>query len=122
MTCLAGASWVQANILSRNQALSLRVYVAWWPCPHATLGAINAPIFPDSRVTYLWDQNAVSSQWFSQHVTGQPGPTWDYYLLFGPRARWGLVPGPVVSQGGPVIGDGGRLLAAIRPPLARGRA
>jgi hypothetical protein len=85
--------------------------------PPGDTGAINPSVFPDSRVTYLWDQNTVSSQWFSQHVTGQPGPTWDYYLLFGPRARWGAVPGPVVSQGGPVIGDSGNLLAAIQPLL-----
>ena len=117
MTCLAGASWVQNNILSRNADPALRVFVVWVPFLQGTRGAINPSIFPDSRVTYLWDQNEVSSQWFSRHVTGQPGPTWDYYLLFGPRARWGAVPGPVVSQGGPVIGDTGSLLAAIHPLL-----
>ena len=117
MTCLAGASWVQNNILSRSPDPALRVFVVWVPFLGGTRGAISPSIFPDSRVTYLWDQNAVSSQWFSQHVTRQPGPTWDYYLLFGPRARWGSVPGPVVSQGGPVIADGGSLLAAIRPLL-----
>ena len=42
---------------------------------------------------------------------------WDYYLLFSARARWDAVPGPVVSQGGPVIGSTGQLLAAIRPLL-----
>jgi hypothetical protein len=119
MTCLAGASWVQNNILSRNPDPALRVFVVWVPFLGGTRGAINPSIFPDSRVTYLWDQNAVSSQWFSQHVTRQPGPTWDYYLLFGPRARWGSVPGPVVSQGGTVIGDSGSLLAAIQPLLHR---
>jgi hypothetical protein len=79
-----------------------------------TRGAINPSVFPDSRVTSLWDQNAVSSQWFSRHVTGQPGPTWDYYLLFAAAARWTSVPGPVVSQGGTVIGQSGQLQAAIR--------
>jgi hypothetical protein len=50
-------------------------------------------------------------------MTGQPGPTWDYYLLFSSRARWGAVPGPIVSQGGPVIAQSGQLLTAIRPLL-----
>jgi hypothetical protein len=50
-------------------------------------------------------------------VTGQPGPTWDYYMLFPARARWGAVPGPLVSQGGPVIAQSGQLLTAIRPLL-----
>ena len=108
---------MQNNILSRNPDPALRVFVVWVPFLQGTRGAINSSVFPDSRVTYLWDQNAVSSQWFSRHVTNQLGPTWDYYLLFPPRARWGAVPGPVVSQGGPVIGDTGSLLAAIRPLL-----
>jgi len=108
---------VQSNILSRLADPSLRVLVVWVPFLGGSRNAINPAIFPDSRVTSLWDPGAVSSQWFSKHVTQQPGPTWDYYLLFPPRARWGAVPGPVVSQGGPVIGQTGQLLAAIRPLL-----
>jgi hypothetical protein len=96
---------------------ALRALVVWVPFLGGSRNAINPSVFPDSRVTSLWDQHAVSSQWFSQHVTKQPGPTWDYYLLFGPRARWGAVPGPVVSQGGPVIAQSGQLMAAIRPLL-----
>lgn len=96
---------------------ALRVLVVWVPFLGGSRGAVSPSVFPDSRVTSLWDQNAVSSQWFSQHVTGQPGPTWDYYLLFPARARWGAVPGPVVSQGGTVIGQSDQLLAAIRPLL-----
>lgn len=96
---------------------ALRVLVVWVPFLGGSRDAINPSVFPDSRVTSLWDQHAVSSWWFSQHVTKQPGPTWDYYLLFGPRARWGAVPGPVVSQGGTVIGQSGQLRASIRPLL-----
>jgi hypothetical protein len=117
MTCLAGASWVQSNILSRTADPALRVLVVWVPFLSGTRSAINSSVFPDNRVTSLWDQNAVSSQWFSQHVTHQPGPTWDYYLLFAPRARWAAVPGPVVSQGGTVIGQSTQLLTAIQPLL-----
>jgi hypothetical protein len=117
MTCLAGASWVQGNILSRMADPALRVLVVWVPFLGGTRGAINSSVFPDNRVTSLWDQHALSSAWFSAHVTGQPGPTWDYYLLFSSRARWGAVPGPIVSQGGPVIAQSGRLLTTIRPLL-----
>lgn len=78
---------------------------------------IDPSVFPDARVTSLWDGRAVSSQWFSQNVTHQPAPTWDYYLLFSSRARWGAVPGPVVSQGGPVVSQTGALLGAIQPLL-----
>jgi hypothetical protein len=96
---------------------ALRVLVVWVPFLGGSRGAISPPVFPDRRVTRLRDQDAVSSQWFSRHVTGQPGPAGDCYLLFPARARWGAVPGPVVSQGGTVIGQSDQLLAAIRPLL-----
>jgi hypothetical protein len=105
---------VQSNILSTMTDPALRVLVVWVPFMAGTRDAINPSVFPDSRVTSLWDQNAVSSQWFSRHVTSQYGPTWDYYMLFAAGARWTSVPGPVVSQGGTVIGQSGQLLAAIR--------
>jgi hypothetical protein len=108
---------VQSNILSRIADPALRVLVIWVPFLGGSRGAINPSIFPDSRVTNLCDQDAVSSQWFSQHVTNQQGPTWDYYLLFSPEARWEAIPAPIVSQGGSVIGQSGKLLAAIRPLL-----
>jgi len=108
---------VQSNILSRTADPGLRVFVIWVPFLSGTRAAINPSIFPGSRITMFWDGTAISSQWFSQHVTDQPLPTWDYYLLFSPRARWGAVPGPVASQGGTVIGTAGQLLAAIQPLL-----
>jgi hypothetical protein len=108
--------------LSKNADPTLRVFVVWVPFVGGSRGAINPSIFPDSRVTNFWDQNAISSQWFSRHVTHQPVPTWDYYLLFPPRARWGAVPSPVVSQGGSVIGVTGGLLTAIQPFLHRAQA
>jgi len=104
---------VQSNILSHSNDPGLRVLVVWVPFLNGTRAAINPSVLPDPRVTYLWDSDAVSSAWFSQHVTHLPGPTWDYYLLFGPQARWGAVPGPVESQGGPVIADTSQLQAAI---------
>lgn len=108
---------MQSNILSRHADPALRVLVVWVPFLGGSQSAITRSVFPDPRVTYLWDRSALSSAWFSQHVTHQPGPTWDYYLLFGPRARWGTAPGPVLSQGGPVIVNTGQLQAAIQPLL-----
>ncbi len=108
---------MQSNILSRDTNSALRVLVVWVPFMSGTRGAINPAVFPGGHVTSLWDQNAISSQWFSQHVTHQLGPTWDYYLLFSSQARWSAVPGPVVSQGGPVIANGGALQSAVQPLL-----
>lgn len=108
---------MQNNILNRNPDPGLRVLVIWVPFLDGSRAAINPSVLPDSRVTYLWDSNAISSTWLSRHVTHQLGPTWDYYLLFGPRARWGTIPGPVISQGGPVIATSGDLQTAIQPLL-----
>ncbi len=109
---------MQSNILTRDANSALRVLVVWVPFLGGSRNAINPSVFPDPRVvTSLWDQNATSSQWFSRHVTHQLGPTWDYYLLFSATARWGAVPGPVLSQGGPVIAQSGALLGAVQPLL-----
>lgn len=104
---------MQSNILARTADPKLAVFVVWVPFLDGTRNAINQSVLADSRVRRFWDGSAMSSQWFSQHVTHQYGPTWDYYLLFGPHAHWGAAPGPVVSQGGPVIASTGQLLAAI---------
>ena len=108
---------MQSNILSKMSDPALRVFVVWVPFLGGSKGAINPAVLPDNRVTSLWDGHAISSQWFSRHVTRQPFPTWDYYMLFPPSARWGSVPGPITSQGGSVIGVSGQLLAAIVPML-----
>src|SRR5258708_35095953 len=104
MTCLAGASWVQGNILSRMPDPALRVLVVWVPFVGGTRQAINASGVPDRRGTSLWDPNAISSGWLSGHVTHQIGPTWGYYLLFRADGPGGAGPGPVVSPGGAVGG------------------
>jgi len=106
---------VQNNILSKMTDPALRVFVIWVPFVGGTRSAINPALIPDDRVTSFWDGNAISTRWFSRvtHFV----PTWDYYMLFPERARWRSVPGPVTSQGGPVIGSANGLLAAIRPML-----
>jgi hypothetical protein len=108
---------VQSNVLSKMSDPALRVFVVWVPFMSGSKGAINPAVLPDSRVTSLWDGNAISSRWFSRHVTHQAFPTWDYYMLFPPSARWASVPGPIASQGGPMISVTGQLLASITPML-----
>jgi hypothetical protein len=108
---------VQSNILSRASGSDLRVFVIWVPFMAGTRSAVNTGILPDARVTDLWDGTALSSTWFGQHVLHNGWQVWDYYLLFGPKARWGASVGPVITDGGPVIADTGRLISAIQPYL-----
>ena len=112
---------MQSNILSRASGPDLRVFVIWVPFLAGTRSAINTGILPEARVTHLWDGTALSSTWFGQHVLHNGWQVWDYYLLFGPRARWGgATVGPVISQGGSVIAVTGSLLAAVQPYLRTG--
>ncbi len=109
---------MQSNILSRTSNKSLRVYAVWLPFSGGNQAAVNPAVLGDPRVKDFWDERAVASEWFSAHVTHFPVPTWDYYFLFGPEARWTQVPQPIVSQGGSVIGRAGALRAAIAPLLS----
>src|SRR5258708_6592825 len=99
MTCLAGASWVQGNILSRMPDPALRVLVVWVPFVGGTRQAINPSVLPDRRVTSLWDPNSGSSQWLWAHVTNQIRPALDYYQPFGAPPPWGPAPRPWLRQG-----------------------
>jgi hypothetical protein len=108
---------VQSNILASSSDPRLRVYAVWLPFLNGTKTAVNPTVLGDPRVSEFWDQQAVTSQWVSSHVTHQPFPTWDYYLLFGPGAKWGTSLQPIVSQGGDVIGRSGALRSAIGPLL-----
>jgi hypothetical protein len=79
---------------------------------------------PDSRVTNLWDEQRVASQWFSQHIDGEQGYVWDAYYLYGPDARWessNSAPTSLVSTGGTVRSKLGDLEASLTPLLTQGR-
>lgn len=65
-------------------------------------------------MTNFWDPNRAVSSWFSEHVTDQPGITWDAYFLYGPDATWESGPAPLVSSGGPVIGSRDALAADVK--------
>ena len=79
---------------------------------------------PDPRVTNLWDEQHVASQWFSQHIDGEQGYVWDAYYLYGPDARWDSAnnaPTSLTSTGGTVRNKLGDLEASLTPLLSKGR-
>jgi hypothetical protein len=84
----------------------VRVYAVWFPVLAGDASAtVDTRLMTDRRVTNLWDPNRKVSGWFSQHVTNQPGITWDAYFLYGPDASWDSGPAPLASSGSPVIGS-----------------
>jgi hypothetical protein len=84
----------------------VRVYAVWFPVlPGDASATVDTRLLTDLRVTNFWDPKREISDWFSQHITDQPGITWDAYFLYGPGATWDLAPAPLASSGSPVIGS-----------------
>lgn len=107
------------EILQKYPSARLKVLSVWFDMlPGDSRQFLDTRVLSDPRVTYYWDQDKVTGRWFSDHVTGGKGVTWDAYFLYGPDARWDLSPEPLASSGGPVIGSTDDLMTAIRPFLS----
>jgi len=109
---------VRDHILTARPKAHLVVYAVWLPELGGTPAAWSPTVFPDRRVVNYWDGDEVVARWYAAHVADQPGIVWDAFFLYGPSAHWAATPGPLVSGGGTVIGESGKLQAAIRPLVA----
>lgn len=54
----------------------------------------------DPRVKHFWDGERQVGEWFAEHVEGYIGVSWDTYFLYGPDAKWEMVPSSLVGSGG----------------------
>ena len=106
------------EILAKHPSARLKVLAVWFNMlPGDSRTFLDTRVLGDPRVTYFWDQDHVVGRWVSEHVTDHPGITWDFYLLYGPGARWAASPGQPISADGSVIGSTAELMSAIRPYL-----
>ena len=108
---------MQREILEADPDADLAVYAVWVPFLGGTRDAasLSQRVLPDPRVIHFWDESALTSDWFAEHVERSSAPAWDVYYLYGPDARWSEVPGPLVSSGATIIGQGRTLADAITP-------
>ena len=74
-------------------------------------------LLADSRVVNFWDARRIAGRWFADNVDEGGGVAWDEYFLYGADATWDAKPGPLLSQGGTVIGSSDQLEKAITPLL-----
>jgi hypothetical protein len=118
---VAGARAVQHDILEKYPSANLRVYTVWFSMLAGdSRSGWKSGAMPDPRVTHLWDEDRVASQWFSQQVWGEPGQMWDTYLLYGPDATWpgaDSAPAPLIDTGATVVNEREQLEASLLPLL-----
>lgn len=112
---------MQQNILDKHPAANLRVYTVWFSMLGGdSRSGWHSGAMPDPRVTNLWDEDRVVSQWFSQHLDGEQGFVWDAYLLYGSEARWentDIMPTALASSGSTIVDKREQLQASIFPLL-----
>lgn len=113
---MAGARWVQREVLEPNPDQSIRVYAVWFnQLPGDSRGAWDPSLLDDARVIEYWDEQRLSGPWFFEQRE-QIGfeffggaVVWDSSLLFGPQATWEEVPSPLEHFGYTVIARSDRL-------------
>ena len=110
---MAGARWAQHDLLEKNPAADVRVFVVWFRMyPGDQESAWPREILLDRRVIQTWDEPKVAGRWFMSHLSGlrpsrggdgrfpqRDDALWDSYLLFARDATWTSAPTGVVSWG-----------------------
>ena len=70
------------NVLASHPSAHLKVLAVWF---NMLVGDsrqfLDTRALGDPRVTYFWDQDRLVGRWFSDHVTGGDGITWDGSLV-----------------------------------------
>ena len=67
-----------------------------------------------------WDGEGITGTYFAEADLGglgYSGFVYDVYYVFGPTATWANEPEPLAGSGGPVVSEGGELLAALKDQL-----
>jgi hypothetical protein len=112
---------VQQDILDKYPSANLQVYTVWYSVLAGdSRSAWRSGAMPDKRVTNLWDEQRVISQWVAAHVPGMEGFVWDGYLLYGPQAKWDSASSPpssLLSAGATIVNTKQEIEAGLLPLL-----
>jgi hypothetical protein len=109
---VAGARWVQNEVLKKYPKANLRVYAIWFEMfPGDSKATWSRSLLDDPRVVHRWDEGKTIGHWYSGQgprmqsrltpdSTDPSGdPLWDSYLLYGPDARWSTTPSGLILWG-----------------------
>lgn len=113
--CVAGARWVQEQILEQNQDADLRVFAVWFEkFPGDSRSNWPPTLLSDSRVLQYWDEEKKVGRWYEVNVTKLGGEEkdrieWDAYFLYDTDAQWEDLP--------PKLNSWGRTIMASREKM-----
>lgn len=117
--CVAGARWVQSDLLEKYPDTDVRVYAVSFRmlASDRLAGWLVKPgdLLSDPRVTHDWDEGKLVGRWYDEHVTrvGESGgdrAEWDAYFLYGPDATWGDGSPREISWGRTIVASRAKLL------------
>lgn len=120
MTCRAGASWLQEEILNRYPAAPVKVYAVWLNVLTSdSRAAWDERLLTDARVVHLWDEKRVTGDWFAKKVSNAWAVEWDVFFLYGPGSRWegDREPTEFESRGRTILARRALLVSTLAPYL-----
>jgi len=123
---VAGARWVQQELLDPDQDLQIRVYAVWMPMLVTDQwGRWGARSLSDARVEHSWDGERLVGRFFAGQVQGDSSSAlWDAFLLYSPEAQWDTILDTPLAWGAPIVDMRDELAASaerIRHGEASGR-
>lgn len=111
---MAGARWVQSEILEEYPEQKLEVYAVWFNMfPGDSRSDWPSGLLTDPRVRHFWDESKLVGRWYGENVTSRVKGhvEWDAYFLYPAEGVWRDVPEPI-SRGRTIVSTRGRLAEA----------
>lgn len=117
---MAGARWVQEELLASVPSAELKVYAVWFSVfPTDSRESWPRELLSDWRVLHFWDEGRIVGRWFGEHPAygtfQEDRILWDAWLLYGPEARWSEKPSHLVGWGYTIIGKREELRRSLLP-------
>lgn len=112
---MAGARWVQQELLEPDQSLPIRVYAVWMPMLATDQwGRWGARSLSDARVEHSWDEERLVGRFFAGQLQGDTSSAlWDAFLLYSPEANWDDSLDAPLAWGAPIVGMRDELAASV---------
>lgn len=120
--CVAGANWVEDNILDAYPEADIAVIAVWFNMyPGDQKAKWDPIIIDDARVSHYWNEGKQLGRWYAEEgvYTRFGGDiAWDMFILYGPDSKWDEGTQAIISSGATIIREQDLLLETAIPFLA----